>query len=399
MDSTMKVWDVVNGQILYTVHGHEGPVCSVDFSRDGDYFCSGGTDQILMIWKSNVAGEGFIKDEKKKKRSYVKKGYNTTSNMRKSDNLKSNNLNKNNSNNNKSNIEFNSNIGDNVNSGNNFGDGYGTYNNGVSGNNFIGSQTGFQSLNVMVRTNQFENSSTTNFNNLPSELKVTFEKLISQMDMVGKTMQIMDQRLLKLENQVGVLYNRQRKGFIEPGPDENYDNNNYNNLNNENLISSQQNENYNIPNNEFNTGDYNNNNIENENENENYEKSDNLKDTMKYYQEKFNVKNIFNQNLDVNQEDNMNNNNLNSNSEDPKMSDNLSDKFNNKPHENMGMREKVPVEIFEDIGDHLEDFEKDIISSKNNEMNEENKTEENPIQSNEEEIKDTEEEKKEETSQ
>ena len=77
------------------------------------------------------------------------------------------------------------------------------------------------------------------------------------------------------------------------------------------------------------------------------------------------------------------------------MSDNLSDKFNNKPHENMGMREKVPVEIFEDIGDHLEDFEKELISSKNNENNEENKNEENPIQSKEEDIKNTEEKKEE----
>ena len=213
MDSTIKIWDVVNGQILYTVHGHEGPVCSVDFSRDGDYFCSGGTDQVLIIWKSNVAGEGFPKGEKKKKKN--------VKNYTSSGNLKKNNYQTNNNNNSNNNVNVNVN---NVNDGNyNYSGGMsnlgntGNYGYSGSGNNFIGSQTGFQSMNIMVRTNQFESSSSSNLNKVPEELKITFEKLISQMDMVGKTMQIMDQRLLKLENQVGILYNRQRKGFIEPG--------------------------------------------------------------------------------------------------------------------------------------------------------------------------------------
>ena len=42
------------GQILYTVHGHKGRIRSVNFNVDGDYFCSGGEDSILMVWKSNI---------------------------------------------------------------------------------------------------------------------------------------------------------------------------------------------------------------------------------------------------------------------------------------------------------------------------------------------------------
>ena len=42
------------GQILYTVHGHKGKVKSVNFNIDGDYFCSGGDDSILMVGKSNI---------------------------------------------------------------------------------------------------------------------------------------------------------------------------------------------------------------------------------------------------------------------------------------------------------------------------------------------------------
>ena len=42
------------GQILYTVHGHNGKIKCVNFSEQGDHFCSGGDDSILMIWKSNI---------------------------------------------------------------------------------------------------------------------------------------------------------------------------------------------------------------------------------------------------------------------------------------------------------------------------------------------------------
>lgn len=54
MDSTVKVWDLKMGQILYTLYGHEGPATAANFSPDGDFFCSGGTDAVLMVWKSNV---------------------------------------------------------------------------------------------------------------------------------------------------------------------------------------------------------------------------------------------------------------------------------------------------------------------------------------------------------
>lgn len=42
------------GHILYTLYGHEGPANSVNFSPSGDYFTSGGSDAVIMIWKSNL---------------------------------------------------------------------------------------------------------------------------------------------------------------------------------------------------------------------------------------------------------------------------------------------------------------------------------------------------------
>lgn len=47
---------------MYTLHGHEGATTAVNFSPEGDYFCSGGADSIVMVWKSNI-GEPVYADE------------------------------------------------------------------------------------------------------------------------------------------------------------------------------------------------------------------------------------------------------------------------------------------------------------------------------------------------
>ena len=45
----------------------------MDFARDGDYFCSGGEDGVLMIWKSNVTGMGIIEKNELIGKSGIKK--------------------------------------------------------------------------------------------------------------------------------------------------------------------------------------------------------------------------------------------------------------------------------------------------------------------------------------
>lgn len=44
-DSTLKILDLLEGRLLYTLHGHQGPATCVAFSRDGDLFASGGSDE------------------------------------------------------------------------------------------------------------------------------------------------------------------------------------------------------------------------------------------------------------------------------------------------------------------------------------------------------------------
>ena len=39
---------------MYTLYGHEGPTTTAAFSPLGDFIISGGADQNLVIWKSNL---------------------------------------------------------------------------------------------------------------------------------------------------------------------------------------------------------------------------------------------------------------------------------------------------------------------------------------------------------
>ena len=63
-DSTLKIWDLRQGHILYTLYGHEGSSNAIGFSPCGDYFTSGGTDSVVMVWKSNLeeVEQEFIED-------------------------------------------------------------------------------------------------------------------------------------------------------------------------------------------------------------------------------------------------------------------------------------------------------------------------------------------------
>ncbi|KHN04465.1 F-box-like/WD repeat-containing protein TBL1XR1 [Glycine soja] len=49
-DSTIKLWDVELGSVLYTLNGHRDPVYSVAFSPNGEYLASGSMDRYLHIW-------------------------------------------------------------------------------------------------------------------------------------------------------------------------------------------------------------------------------------------------------------------------------------------------------------------------------------------------------------
>lgn len=43
-DSTLKIFDLRKGTLMYSLYGHEGGVQAVNFSKDGTLFASGGSD-------------------------------------------------------------------------------------------------------------------------------------------------------------------------------------------------------------------------------------------------------------------------------------------------------------------------------------------------------------------
>ena len=211
MDSTLKVWDLKMGQILYTLYGHEGPATCVSFSEDGDFFCSGGTDATLMVWKSNVRNmdeeyESLGKIEMSKMKSNRKKieddiiGYGDVNY-----NVPSSSINK------KTGIPIQSGSNN-----TNTGKFKVTSEQKVKSSSSINSNIISGSANVTSnqRDQRDPNASLNSsnmFNKLPDELSSTFEKMISQLDIIAKTMKIMDQRIATVENQITEIYSTSKK--------------------------------------------------------------------------------------------------------------------------------------------------------------------------------------------
>lgn len=54
-DTTLRIWDLRQGHILYTLYGHEASSNCANFSPCGDYFTTGGGDSVVMVWKSNMS--------------------------------------------------------------------------------------------------------------------------------------------------------------------------------------------------------------------------------------------------------------------------------------------------------------------------------------------------------
>jgi len=52
-DGTLKILDLLEGRLIYTLQGHTGPVFTVSFSKGGELFSSGGADAQVLLWRTN----------------------------------------------------------------------------------------------------------------------------------------------------------------------------------------------------------------------------------------------------------------------------------------------------------------------------------------------------------
>jgi WD40 repeat protein len=49
LDASLKLWDLREGCLLYTLQGHEGATLGAAFSPAGDYFASAGADEQVCV--------------------------------------------------------------------------------------------------------------------------------------------------------------------------------------------------------------------------------------------------------------------------------------------------------------------------------------------------------------
>lgn len=82
LDGKIKLWDIRKGALDYTLYGHNGSTTAGCFSTHGDYFVTGGSDSMVMLWKSNLSEKCLEKinlldvTKAKNKKEPVSKGTN-----------------------------------------------------------------------------------------------------------------------------------------------------------------------------------------------------------------------------------------------------------------------------------------------------------------------------------
>ncbi|KAJ1445177.1 hypothetical protein M885DRAFT_550763 [Pelagophyceae sp. CCMP2097] len=59
VSSLVLVYQTIDGDLVHRLRGHKDTVYSVDYSRDGQRFASGGADKTVIIW--NHKGDGILK--------------------------------------------------------------------------------------------------------------------------------------------------------------------------------------------------------------------------------------------------------------------------------------------------------------------------------------------------
>eukprot|EP01018_Ginkgo_biloba_P034867 Gb_05087 [translate_table: standard] len=59
-DSTVKIWDLREGRILCSLQGHERSTTCAQYSPTGEHFASGSMDEHVMIWRSELKPVGNL---------------------------------------------------------------------------------------------------------------------------------------------------------------------------------------------------------------------------------------------------------------------------------------------------------------------------------------------------
>ena len=305
LDSTIKIWDLFNNIILYSIYGHEGPVYSLSFNKTGEFICSGGTDADLYLWRNNLSGNLIPKSNK----IMGGEAYPELQKIPKNDNKKNKKYHLRSKSSHKFSVNMRSANGAEYPRSNFTTNTNFNYNYNLKSNN--NSNNKISSSNSksgdVVSTNIDSKELNNNINSNNTLFAKNLQSMMNSLADSANTMQKMNQRMNLLENKLGALCN--------------LSNNKYYNIGNNELFS-----NNNQYNSQFNINNMKNVDLNNVKDNENEEQynpnPEALKEAMDYY-------------------------------------NNIIKKDNNDN----------PVEIFEDVNNHVEDIRQEVMSNNNNDQN------------------------------
>jgi WD40 repeat protein len=80
-DSTLKIFNLLKGEIFCTLERHQSAAFAAAFSKDGKYFASGDNDKQVMVWQTNFGQqhEGNLANNVTAKVCFVDKNHQTQS--------------------------------------------------------------------------------------------------------------------------------------------------------------------------------------------------------------------------------------------------------------------------------------------------------------------------------
>ena len=197
LDSTIKIWDLFQNALLYTLYGHEGPIYSINFNKNGEFICSGGIDGDVYLWRNNLEGKLIDKKEDIKGGLSYPELKKEKSESKYKINLRSKSSNK---------VRINKRCLNNMDYPTNLNNNNDNKKENIINKNLISNEINkpnIEKVSINIDSRELNNMKKNNKN----EISKNFADMINKLDIAGKVMQELNERMSNIEKQLKEVNN------------------------------------------------------------------------------------------------------------------------------------------------------------------------------------------------